>query len=157
MENKKLKKEIKNKNGKNYYLLGVVDNQKYWLCEGSFDCGWYWGVGYVQVFSHNYTILELHTHFDSLFFNKRQFSGDVFRQYFDEITLSDSEVYKLMELMQTIYTLREYSDTIHRGGAHITNNPVSDLIKNDEEYNRINKVLIPTLLDEVYKLLGGVE
>ena len=157
MENKKLKKEIKNKNGKNYYLLGVKDNQKYWLCEGSFDCGWYWGVGYVQVFSHNYTILELHTHFDSLFFNKRQFSGDVFKGYFDEITLSDSEVYKLMELMQTIYTLREYSDTIHRGGAHITSNPVSDLIKNDEEYNRINKVLIPTLLEEVYKLLGGVE
>ena len=157
MENKKLEKQVKNKNGKNYYLLGVKDNEKYWLCEGSFDCGWYWGVGYVQVFNRNYTDIVYHTHFDSLFFNKRQFSGDVFRQYFDEITLSDSEVYKLMELMKTIYTLREYSDTLHRGGAHITSNPVSDLIKNDEEYNRINKVLIPALLNEVYKLLGGVE
>lgn len=157
MENKKLKKEIKIRNGKSYYLLGKRDNKKVWLVQGSFDCGWYWGVGYVQVFNRNYSDIVEHTHFDSLFFNKRQFSGDVFRQYFDEIVLSDKEVYTLMELMKTIYTMRDYSDTIYTGGAHITNNLVSDLIKNDVEYKRINEVVIPELLNKVYELLGGVE
>ena len=50
------------------------------------------------------------------------------------------------ELMKSIYTLREYSDFIYRGGAHITSNPCKNDIKNDDEYKRINKVIIPSLL-----------
>ena len=60
-----------------------------------------------------------------------------------------------MEIMRTLYTLREYSDTLHRGGSHYTSNPCKDIIKNEDEYKRINEVLIPSLLKEVYKLLGS--
>lgn len=151
-----MKKEIRTKFNKKYYLLGKDhENHKVWLEEGHFDCDWYWGIGYVETFNHNYTDIVSHTHFDSLFFNQSLGYLDAFKAYFIDTPLSKDEIWKLLELMQTLYTMRKYSDILHTGGAHITTNTLKDLIKNDDEYKRINKVVIPQVLKEVYKLLGG--
>lgn len=152
-----MKKEIKKVFGHNYYLLGKrkEDGQKVWLEEGHFDCGWYYGLGYVEIFNKNYTDIEEHTHFDCLFLTNKIY--DSFVDYFQETTLNDKEIWKLLENMKALYTIRDYSDLLHLGGAHITQNDNKEIIKNDAEYKRINDVVIPTLLNEVYKIVGGAE
>ena len=43
---------------------------------------------------------------------------------------------------------------IYRGGAHYTKNPCADIIKNSEEYKRINESVIPSLLKKLYQILS---
>lgn len=152
-----MKKQTIEKFGKKYYLLGVrkEDNEKVWLEEGHFDCDWYWGVGYVEVFNHNYTDISEHTHFDSLFLTTDLYDG--FKDYFKEVTLTDNEIWQLLELMETIYQLRNTSDTIYQKGSYITsNNTEKDIFDDDvykNMYDKINDEDIPKLLEEVYKML----
>lgn len=139
---------------KDTYLLGRgKDGDYYWLEQGKWDCDWYWGVGYVETYTNkqNPSIakdIESHQHFDSLFP-----TYDAFNEFFEETVLNDKEVWKLLELMKSIYIARRYSDMLHIGGAHYSTNPNKEDIKNDNEYNRINKIVIPKLLESVYSLL----
>ena len=42
---------------------------------------------------------------------------------------------------------------LYTGGAHITSNPARDYILNGAEYDRINKKVIPSIMNEVYRLM----
>lgn len=44
---------------------------------------------------------------------------------------------------------------IYRGGAHYTSNPAKEDIQNTEEYGRINKKMIPSIMEEAYKIMEG--
>lgn len=155
-----MEKTTSNAFGKDVYLLGTdKDDIAYWLEQGTWDCGWYWGCGYVETYSRNMSPsasrdINSHQHFNSMFFNKKGNAYDEFKRFFVETTLVDKEIWTLIELMKTIYTLKEYSGTINRGGSHFTTNPCKDLIMNSEEYERINDVVIPALLQKVYELLS---
>lgn len=146
--------------GKNVYLLGEdSDGVYYWLEEGSWDCDWYWGFGYVETYTNNKypdlaNDIDSHQHFDIMFFNQKQNAYDVFKDFFANSVLSDDELWKLVELMKSFYIAREYADMLHRGGAHYTGNPAKNTIQNTDEYNRINKIVIPAIMQEVYKLLS---
>lgn len=150
-----MKKQVIEKFGKKYYLLGTrkEDNKKVWLEQASFDCDWYWGIGYIEVFNHNYTDIDEHTHFNTLFLN----SYDTFKDYFKEITIENNEIWQLLEFMTTIYQLRNFSDTIYLKGSHITNNNTEELLFNKDIYKKmydnINNEDIPKLLEQVYKML----
>jgi hypothetical protein len=149
--------------GKNTYLLGKDENNiYYWLESAKWDCDWYWGFGYVETYTNNTnpnlaSDITSHQHFDSLFFNKNKNGFEAFNDFFIETPLSDSEVWQLCEMMKTFYIMREYSDTLHRGGAHYTTNPIKDIILNDEEYHRINKKVLPELFNKIYTLLEGIK
>lgn len=68
-----MEKQKITKFGDDYYLLGInQNNEKVWLKQPSWDCDWYWGLGYVQTFEENYSDIDMHTHFNILFFNKKQ-------------------------------------------------------------------------------------
>ena len=146
--------------GKDIYLLGEdKEGILYWLEEARWDCDWYWGLGYVETYTNNKNPsisrdINTHQHFDRLFLNGPSCGFDNFKNYLIETPFNDSELWKIMEIMKTLYTLREYSDTLNRGGSHYTSNPCKDIIKNDDEYNRINKVVIPALNKELYKILN---
>jgi len=146
--------------GKNIYLLGIdEEGKKHWLEEGKFECGWYWGMGYVETYTNNSNPskakdVETHQHFNGLILDKKRNGYDEFVDFFVDTPLEKSEIWELIELMKTLYTMREYSDTIYRGGSHYTTNPLKELIKNDVEYERINKIIIPSLLEKVYELLS---
>lgn len=147
-----MKKQIINST---YFLLGTnKDGEKVYLKKATFDCNWYWGIGYINTFNHNYTDITSHFHFDTSIS-----TWDEFNDYFDETVLTQSEIWQLLELMNTLYTLRKMSDTIYQGGSHYTTNDVEkELFKEYQStYDKINNETIPTLLDEVYKLLGGEE
>lgn len=158
-----MKKIKSNAFGKDCYLLGKdADGVYYWLEQSKFDCGWYWGIGYVETYTNNKypnrsRDINSHTHFDGMFFNKKKCSYDVFKEFFVETTLTDKETWVFLELMKSLYTLRQYSDLLHIGGAHFTTNPCKNAIQNETEYNRINNEVIPALLNEVYTILTPSE
>jgi hypothetical protein len=49
--------------------------------------------------------------------------------------------------------LRETAEVLGRGGSHYTTNPLSEIIKNPAEVERINKVILPRIFEEIYKIL----
>lgn len=144
-----MKKETRNKFGM-HYLLGVDKNgEKHYLKKASWDCGWYWGFGYIHTFERN--DIGCHYHFDGFGKNSNMYDG--FKNAFVDCTLTDSELWKLCELMKTFYSLKTAAEVLGRGGSHYTTNPCADIIKNPEEVKRINEIVLPTIFEEIYKLL----
>lgn len=147
--------------GKDVYLLGADSSGVYyWLEAASFACNWYWGGGYVESYTNNKCPnhsrdIKSHQHFDSLVLRGKACCFDNFKALFVETPLSDREVWKLCELMQSFYTARKYSDMLYSKGAHITSNPIGDTISNSTEYKRINESVIPAIMREVYNILEG--
>lgn len=146
--------------GKEIYLLGKdKDDILYWLEAPTWDCGWYWGCGYIATYTNNENPsiardINSHQHFDGLFFNKNKNGYDVFKDFFVESSISDKEIWLLMELMKTIYTLKEAAEVLGRGGSHYTTNPCKEIISNKGETIRINEVILPALFKEVKNLLS---
>ena len=155
-----MKKFAFNKFGHKYYLLGTdKEGIKYFLEEASWDCDWYWGGGYVKTFSNNKNPvfprdIDSHRHFNYMFLTYNKNGFDMFKDFFKETPFTDNEIWKICELMKSFYVAREYSDMIYRGGTHYTSNPAKETIMNEVEYNRINKVVIPSIMDELYKILS---
>ena len=140
-----IEKEKSIKDGKAAYLLGININCEYvWLLEASWDCGWYWGFGYIQ------TPMEFR-HFDTLFLQGEDIKG--FTDYFKATTLTEHEMWKLMELMQSFYTLKDSAACFNRGGCHITTSPVDDILRNKEMEKTINQKMLPAVFGAVYSIL----
>jgi hypothetical protein len=159
-----MKKQKAHVFGKNVYLLGIDENGlKYFIEESKWDCGWYWSIGYVETYTNNNNPekskdIQSHSHFNYMFMkDDRKNCMDKMKDFFIDMTLSEKELYRLWEIMKSLYTLREYSDMLYTGGSHITTNPCNELIKNDAEYERINREVIPELLKQLYTLLSVTE
>ena len=158
-----MKKKISYAFGKDVYLLGLgKDGEFYWLEQATWDCDWYWGLGYVETYTCSSSPsssrdIRSHNHFNSMFFKKNVSCYEAFTDFFLDIPLGENEAWKLLELMKAAYTAREYSDMLHTGGAHISQNPVKETIRQQTEYDRINQKVIPAIMSEVYKLLSPEE
>ena len=156
-----MKKTTSTAFGKKVYLLGADDDGVYyWLKEACWDCGWYWGGGYVSTYTNNKNPqkakdINSHRHFNGLFFNGNKNGFNAFKDFFNETPFSDGEIWQICKLLKSFYVAREYSDFLHREGAHYTTNKASATIKNDAEYNRINKSVIPSIMYKLYKILEG--
>ena len=133
------------------YLLGIdQDNKKVYLQTPSWDCGWYWGFGYIQQYNNRGSMVS-HIHFNGLFLKKDIFTS--FKDYFKETTLQEKEIWTLLELMKSFYELKEIAELFGRGGSHITANPCKDILKDENLSNKINKVLIPAIFEEIKKVM----
>ena len=147
--------------GKDIYLLGKdSDGTTYWLEAARWESDWYWGGGYIKTYTNNRhpekaKHIRSHQHFDGLFFNKYVSAYTLFKDLFSKTPFTDSEIWKLLELMKAFYIAEEYSSMIHIGGANYTTNPAKEAIQDTAEYERINKKMIPAIMDEIYKIMEG--
>ena len=153
-----MNKEARRVNGRWQFLLGTREGETYWLEQGSFDCDWYWRLGYVESYRGHGTSDRSwtgHSHFDSMFLKKTEYGIyiDAWKKFFEETPLTDDEIWEVLELMKSAYTCRQYSDMLHTGGSHITSKVKVDLINNDREYGRLNNAVIPVILNKVYEIL----
>lgn len=155
------KKTKLHKFGSDYYYLGQdCYGKNYFLEQATFDCGWYWGGGYVQTFTNNRNPaasrdISSHSHFDTMFFNnKRTCAYDAFTTFFDVTPFSKDEIWKICELMNAFYTARRYADMLYIGGTNYTRNPATTAIQSESEYKRINEVVIPAIMSELYVILS---
>lgn len=103
-----MKKKISHAFGKDVYLLGMSkENNRYlWLEAPSWDCGWYWGFGYVEQYTNHKAPdkakdTRMHTHWDSL-----HNEGNPFK----ETTFNKEEYKELKELFNRFYSLKEGAD-----------------------------------------------
>lgn len=153
----KLKKMMDIRNGEKNYFLGLNKNgDKMWLVAPSWDCGWYWGLGYIKIYQQNWMPSKARdilcsTHFDCVFPSYGSFIDE-----FNNTPFTENEKWKIYEYMKELYILRKYSDMMHDGGAYITtgSKTLKEEQKNNiKEYNRINKILIPNVWKELEAIL----
>lgn len=147
--------------GKDVYFLGVdKEGTHYWLEEAKWDCDWYWGGGYVENYTYDTrpafsSDIVCHQHFDGMFFKGNKNGFDMFKEFFAYTPFTDKEIWTICEIMKAFYIARNYSDMLFCGGAHYTSNPSKDIIKSETEYKRINEIVIPDLMKNLYEILGG--
>lgn len=163
---------------KDVYLLGVDnDGLAYWLEAPSWDCGWYWGFGYVETFTQNWNPsasrdINGHEHIDTSFLGQETISkwDDIGKQYienkgkyihniydsskFKYTTFSEKEGWTLSELFKSFYLLGESAGLFGSGSAHTSSNPVEDVLKDETLTKRINEVMIPAVTAEIIKILS---
>lgn len=137
-----------------HYLLGIDSiGIKHYVKAPSWDCGWYWGFGYIRTFTNNRAPemsrdIDSHYHWES-------FKDYPQPNHLIETPFTQNEWWKLRELAKTIYTLRETAEVLGRGGSHITTNPLRELLTDETMVKRINEELIPKLWEEMRKILEG--
>lgn len=128
-------------------FIGENDGEKIYLSAPSWDCGWYWGFGYLGN-------KNCHYHVDGLNAKENINLFDAFKKHFgSSLVVRDSQLWVLCELFKTFYTLKEAAEVLGRGGSHFTTNPCSELIINKDEVTRINTIVLPAIFDEIYKIL----
>lgn len=144
---------------KTIYLLGKDANgTNYWLEEPSWDCGWYWGFGYIETYTNNNcpaksSDIDSHQHFDSLFLNGPECARDLFKKFFVETTLTDSEIWELCDYMKTFYTLKSAAELFRHGYSYYTERAKITSLHNQAEEDLVNKKWLPEVFAHIIKLL----
>lgn len=167
-----LKKTVRTAFGKKVYLLGRFnDGHTFWMKEPTWDCGWYWGVGYVNTYTRREgppaKDTQSHQHYDSLLFRKHEYydtakqtwrlGSDYLHILSDhpdvaECVLTTNEQWILSDLMKTAYTLQQAAETFGRGSSHLTGDaPI--LIQDKDLAKRINEVELPKIFRAIAELL----
>lgn len=172
-ELKKVKKEVSEAFGKKIFLLGRMDGKRIWLEAGSWDCGWYWGFGYLETYTNDAfpghsRDIQSHSHVKGVIFQKPEYydhdkgafvMGSDYLHHWNEArgltetTLTNSESWEFSDLMQSFYTLQDAAAIYYQGDSHLTSVPRCDL-KNKEAYDRINRVEIPAIMARIYEILS---
>lgn len=117
---KKEKKEIQKYFRKRAFLLGrrKDDNKKIYLEEGTWDCGWYWGFGYLKVYNKPKTDINELYHFDSLL---KDFGLEGLEGHFKSFVLDEKEMWVLADLMSSFYKLKGVAEYYCLGNSNYTN------------------------------------
>lgn len=159
----RLQKEIGHKGA---VLLGKNrDGIKEWLQPPSWDCGWYWGFGYLQT-------PRSHRHFSGLVGQQEYYDyekgiwrkGEYVHNIYDspelvETTFTSNEGWKLSELFKQFYLLQSMAEYTHKtpAGCRVTTSPVEqDDEKMKQWHKEINEVMIPKVTAEIMRMLTPV-
>jgi len=160
--------------GKDNYLIGQdAQGINYWLEAPSWDCGWYWGFGYIETYTNNRRPeasrdINSHEHWSGFvgqqykydFNSHHEVKGEFIHSIkesprFADTVLTDKESWELSDLMSRFYALREMADILHSGTGHLTSN-TEHKTKNDEFRKWINEVELPDLFRRVIEILTPV-
>ena len=144
--------------GKKIWLLGKdEDGINYWLEEPSWDCGWYWGFGYIETYTNNRNPelardIQSHSHFDYMFMRGPECTRDNFKKFFKETPLTDDEIWELVDYMKTFYTLKDTAELFKHGYSWQTSKAKIDQLQSEEQQDLVNKVWLP----EVFKRITAI-
>ncbi|HWQ96265.1 MAG TPA: hypothetical protein VN368_02720 [Candidatus Methylomirabilis sp.] len=145
---------------KDCYLLGRDKHgDLIWLESATFDCGWYWGFGCIEVYTNQKNPalakdINNHSHWDGLL--GKQPDGKYLHhinECLQESVLTDTESWQLSDLMKSFYTLKEAAEVFGRGGSHLTTVKDFDALKSHDMVKTINEVMLPALFKKVYSIL----
>lgn len=126
-------------------LLGSnpIEGEIY-LTKPKWQCDWYWCFGWI---GNNNLLINLDKLGNSNIY-------DNIKEFIPNVELSDTNLWKFCELAESIYTLKKSAELFHRGGSHIVYNAkYKEIMQNKEWCEHINYVIIPALIDELYKVL----
>ena len=123
------------------YLGNTTQCGGLYLSKHSWDCGWYWGFGYI---GNN----SCHMHIDSLMGAEY----DIRSIYDKGSPITQNQWWIIRDLFKQAYALQKVAD-VYRHGGHQTSKPgITDCIKNLEMAALINKDL-EIVLNKVWDFL----
>lgn len=146
-------------NGDNYYYLGrgKEDGIYYFLQEPSFDCGWYWGVNYLEGFERldlsRVDDIEFHEHFMNYSSYRNQSWHDWLLKEVDS-PLSEKDRWLIMEIAASLNVITKYMELSYIGGSNMTeSNKVKAILQDEDAYNDADKKIkeLNDLLDKIYE------
>lgn len=129
---------------KGFYIGINKDGERVYIQDFSWDCGWYWGGGYVQTRSS-------HQHFNSLFLK----GGDCIEarnEHFEKCKISEGDWWRLCDLFKQFYAHKESARCFHSGGHYTSKDRKEDEI-NKEMEDKINKHIEDVVIREIRLLL----
>lgn len=135
-------------NGKDKVFFGIdkETKEKIYLTKPSWDCGWYWGFGYLGN-------KDCHYHLSGYSKGRNIDMYDALKNDYELNEKIERNLWEFCELVQTAYTLKEAAEVLGRGGSHYTNNPCKEIIKNEEEVKRINEIVLPAIFNKISELI----
>ena len=153
-----MQKEKSHAFGKDVYLLGQdKDGICYWLESPKWDCGWYWGFGYIGTYTNNKQPQN------SQDINSHQHATNFMSEYFTDWngskpilknkTFSDKEGWELSELFKQFYFLQEASENFGRGKCHVADTKIANW-KKPKLAKEINEKLIPIVTSRILEILS---
>lgn len=155
-----LKKKIIHAFGKTYYLFGKdEDGVKWYMQKATWDCGWYWGFGYLDSFTNGIRpekskdILG-HTHLSSLMDEFKGNGVDALKHYFPERVLTDDELFRFVDYAKSVYALKEAAELFGRGHSNYTEKAKIDDLAKPDWAKEINEKMIPEIDAEIEKMLS---
>lgn len=145
---------------KDVYLIGEDQyGDLVWLEAPSWDCGWYWGFGYMETFTSKDPArardIQSHQHWSGFVGFKNE-KGDYVHHINESpmmksTVLSDKESWELSDLMKQFYTLKDTAEIFHSGNAHLTSCGIDN--KNPAGEKEINEVILPRIFARIIEIL----
>jgi len=148
--------------GKDVYLLGRDSyGVNYWLESPKWDCGWYWGFGYVETYTNNNspaTSRDINSHQHISGFMGKQDDGSYTHNIFDNKTwaiktFDEKEGWELSELFEQFYFLQKAAENFGRGKCHTANANIPAW-KDAAKVKEINEVIIPQVTARILEILS---
>lgn len=141
---------------KRVYLLGQDEEGiSYWLEAPSWDCGWYWGFGYIESYQGNFKpskAKDIDSHSHAKGFYREWWDTDKEKSRLKLTTFSEAEGWKLSELFQRFEILKDTAGLFGRGGAHISG--TDDYIKREVWAKEINEMILPKVFEDIINILS---
>ena len=130
-----------------YFGTANKTGEKIYISIPSWDCEWYWSFGYLGN-------KDCHYHL-SKYANGRNINMyDALKADYILNPKIDKSLWEFCELSQTIYTIKEYAEVLHRGGAHYTTNSCKSIIKNAPELYRLNNIVLSHVMQNLWNLIS---
>ena len=152
-----MKKRKSHAFGKDIYLLGADEEGiLYWLEAPSWDCKWYWGFGYIETYTYNADpsrSLDKASHQHATNFIDLWNDFDINTPLLVETTFTQSEGWELSELFKRFYMFRDLAEYYYSGGAGIADSHRLGNVKNLDEWERINRRILPEIMNRIIEIL----
>lgn len=143
-----VKIEVPELPGSNRVFIGRIEGFGIMnLSKPSFDCGWYWGFGYIGN-------SRTHMHLSGVLNETGKDWFSAFKSVFVDSppALQDEKnLWNFVETMKSLYTLRAAADLYYIGGSHLSSPVVS--LQNIDMYRTIVEKQMPALFREVSAIL----
>jgi len=144
---KKTKERKRDKQMKKILLGTSIEDGKLYLTKHSWDCGWYWGFGYIGN-------ANLHTHFDGTFLNGENIWKSP-KELFKSTAITDKLWWELKDLFVQAYALKKVAEVYHYGG-HCTITENTKAILSTEKEAIINADL-EIILNKIWEVASSIE
>ena len=110
-----------------------IDGENIYLTKHNWDCGWYWGFGYIGN-------ARCHSHFDSLLSIKDGCGGikHLASELFQSTKITDKEWWVIRDLFIQAYALRGAAEVYRYGGHQTTLKGVTNIIQSHDMAKFIN-------------------
>ena len=125
---------------------GCLAGENIYLTKHTWDCGWYWGFGYIGNGG-------LHTHFDRAFLNINKYTPD---EIFTECVFDSKIWWVLRDLFKQAYALKNVAEVYRYGGHQTTVKGITDIICDSGKAAMINKDL-EKILDAIWDIVKRKE